>query len=108
MALTTQDLSNPILNSPYEPPAAHFDLGDHGPTGEVLPGRRPSESFIPVPVSRKGRAAAGEALVMDFDVTGERREQNTLINDTRYQDKLLEHAEKEDEEGDEVLKVFDV
>jgi type III restriction enzyme len=77
------DLSNPILNSPYEPPAAHFELGDHGPTGKLLPGRRPSESFIPVPVSRKGRGASGETLAMDFDATGERREQNTLINDIR-------------------------
>ena len=81
--LTKHDLSNPILNSPYEPPAAHFELGDHGPTGEVLPGRRPSESFVPVPISKKGRAPAGETLSLDFDVTGERREQNTLINDIR-------------------------
>ncbi|WP_205695654.1 BPTD_3080 family restriction endonuclease [Conexibacter sp. SYSU D00693] len=81
--MTTHDLSNPILNSPYEPPAAHFELGEQGPTGEILPGRRPSESFIPVPVSRKGKAAASDTIAMDFDVTGERREQNTLINDIR-------------------------
>jgi type III restriction enzyme len=79
----SHDLSNPILNSPYHPPAAHFELGDHGPTGNVLPGRRPSESFIPIPVSRKGGKASADALTLDFDVTGERREQNTLINDIR-------------------------
>ncbi|MCU1484402.1 MAG: Type restriction-modification enzyme R/helicase subunit [Actinomycetia bacterium] len=80
--MPTADLSNPILNSPYHPPEAHFEIGQHGPTGTVLPGRRPSESFIPVPVSKKkGKVDRQEAL--DFDATGERREQNTLINDIR-------------------------
>ena len=78
---TVADLSNPIVNSPYEPPTCHFEIGHAGPTGMLLPGRRPSESFIPVPPSRKGRRAAQQEL--DFDVTGERREKNTLINDIR-------------------------
>ncbi len=79
-------LSNPILNSPYEPPERHFALGPNGPTGEILPGRRPSESFIPVPVSKKrrGKKGAPEQETLDlFDVTGERRERNSLINDMR-------------------------
>src|SRR5215469_6945031 len=75
------DLSNPIINSPYDPPEAYFEIGPDGPTGNLLPGRRPSESFIPVPVSRKGSRTVQETL--DFDITGERREQNTLINDIR-------------------------
>jgi type III restriction enzyme len=75
------DLANPIINSPYEPPESHFEIGPTGPTGQLLPGRRPSESYVPVPVSRKGRHAAQQAF--DFDITGERREQNTLINDIR-------------------------
>ncbi len=73
------DLSNPIINSPYDPPESHFEVGPAGPTGVLLAGRRPSESYIPVPVSRKGQPG----LVLDFDVTGERREQNSLINDVR-------------------------
>ena len=81
--MTTHDLSNPILNSPYEPPGSYFELGENGPTGIVLPGRRPSESFIPIPVSKKAGKAANQALALDFDVTGERREANTLINDIR-------------------------
>ncbi len=74
------DLSNPIINSPYDPPESHFEIGSTGPTGTLLAGRRPSESYIPVPVSKKGRQAQIE---FDFDVTGERREQNSLINDIR-------------------------
>ncbi|MGI8558348.1 MAG: DEAD/DEAH box helicase family protein, partial [Solirubrobacteraceae bacterium] len=75
------DLSNPILNSPYDPPESHFELGPNGPTGEVRTGRRPSESFIPLPPSRKG--AKDQQQAFDLDLTGERREQNTLINDIR-------------------------
>ncbi len=89
-------LSNPILNSPYDAPRAHFVLGPKGPTGEVKPGRRPSESFIPVPLSRKRRGrrkidpaeqAEQEALEL-FDSTGERRAQNSLINDIRQRVEL--------------------
>ncbi len=79
--MSTADLSNPILNSPYGPPEEHFEIGRQGPTGVVLPGRRPSESFVPIPVTRKGKG--GDQQALDFDQTGERREQNTLINDVR-------------------------
>lgn len=78
--MTTSDLSNPILNSPFDPPERHFELGLHGPTGKILDGRRPSESFIPVPVTKKNKASQE---TFDFDSTGERREVNTLINDIR-------------------------
>ncbi|MGH8939833.1 MAG: restriction endonuclease, partial [Actinomycetes bacterium] len=82
-----QGLENPILNSPYNPPEQHFVIGPYGPTGEVKLGRRPSESFIPVPVGRRRRgpapSAAADQAELDFDVTGERREVNSLINDIR-------------------------
>jgi type III restriction enzyme len=77
---TDMGLENPILNSPYSPPTLHFVLGSHGPTGETKVGRRPSESFIPVPLARKGR---NDAQLFDLDATGERREENLLINDIR-------------------------
>jgi type III restriction enzyme len=76
------DLSNPILNSPFNPPERHFVLGERGPTGEIKEGRRPSESFIPVPKPTKG---SGKQQALDFDPTGERLEQNSLINDVRLE-----------------------
>lgn len=76
-------MDNPILNSPYEPPAAHFVLGPNGPTGEIKDGRRRSESFVPVPSGRRSGRDANEQQDLDFDLTGERREVNTLINDIR-------------------------
>ena len=80
--MATTALENPILNGPYDPPARHFALGPSGPTGEIKTGRRPSESFIPVPATRKGKKA-GEQVALDFDVTGERLERNQLINSIR-------------------------
>jgi len=74
------DLSNPILNSPFQPPEHHFVLGERGPTGEIKEGRRRSESFIPVPKPSKG---AGEQQAIDLNPTGERVEENSLINDIR-------------------------
>jgi type III restriction enzyme len=82
---TTHDVPSPILNRPYDIPALHFEMGPHGPTGEVREGRRPSESFIPIAASRKGKRVAGDAVqtAFDFDITGERRERNELVNELR-------------------------
>lgn len=82
VAAQAPDLSNPIINSPYQPPQQHFEIGPHGPTGVLKPGRRPSESFIPLPPSRKTRQQHVQEA-FDFDVTGERREVNSLVNDIR-------------------------
>ena len=78
-------IANPILNSPYDPPERHFEVGPHGPTGKIKVGRRPSESFIPIAVARKGKKVGGGGTqqTIDFDLTGERREKNSLINELR-------------------------
>ena len=77
---------NPILNSPYDPPECHFVIGPNGPTGETREGRRPSESFVPIPVGRRSRTARTEPVAEQTSLdlaTGERREANSLINDIR-------------------------
>src|SRR5436190_21524304 len=81
----TQAIINPILNAPYEQPDRYYDIGPQGPTGEVKDGRRPSESFIPIAIAKKGRRGTGEPEqeAFDFDATGERRERNGLINEIR-------------------------
>jgi type III restriction enzyme len=115
----TGALDNPVINGPFDPPVRHFEIGPEGPTGTVLDGRRPSESWIPIPAARKGKAKAGvEQVSLDFDVTGERREQNTLINDIRREverwrltyngvtpitRKLLEHWADESRADERVL-----
>jgi len=84
-AAVADALTNPILNGPYDPPDEHFVLGPDGPTGEIRQGRRPSESFIPIPQERKRRPTAADDTqqAFDFDLTGERREANDTINGLR-------------------------
>ena len=82
--MAAADLTNPILNSPFRPPEAHFEIGPQGPTGAIASGRRPSESWIPLPPKRKGKKAV-EQETFDFDTTGERRQRNELINDIRFE-----------------------
>ncbi|MCV7407955.1 BPTD_3080 family restriction endonuclease [Mycobacterium marseillense] len=77
----TGQIDNPVINAPYDPPARHFVIGPHGPTGEIKDGRRPSESFIPIAKAKKGGKPAQQEI--DFDLTGERRQRNSLINDLR-------------------------
>src|SRR3954469_23894667 len=81
----TETIDNPILNSPYEQPDRHYAIGPQGPTGEVKDGRRPSESFVPIAVSKKGKKGGdgSEQEGLDFDATHERRVKNSLINDIR-------------------------
>jgi type III restriction enzyme len=81
----TNTIDNPILNSPYEQPDRYYEIGPNGPSGEVKDGRRPSESFIPIAVTKKGRKGTDDSVqeTIDFDATGERREKNSLINEIR-------------------------
>lgn len=78
----TGTIENPILNSPYEQPDRYYEIGPQGPTGEIKDGRRPSESFIPIAITKKGKPQFQQGA-FDFDATGERREKNTLINEIR-------------------------
>lgn len=83
MAMPTANaLVDPILNGPYDIPAQHFEMGPKGPTGGKLPGRRPSESFIPIAAATKGDEGSSQAM-LEFEGTIERRETNTLINAVR-------------------------
>ncbi|KAA1250179.1 restriction endonuclease [Mycobacterium simiae] len=77
----SEAIENPILNSPYVQPDSYYEVGPKGPTGEIRIGRRPSESFIPIAISKKGED--NSQTEFDFDATGERRQRNTLINDLR-------------------------
>ena len=49
---------HPILNSPYEYPARHWELDDQGqPTQNVIETRRSADFITPIPKPRKRRAA---------------------------------------------------
>ena len=57
----------PILNSPYEDPARHWELDDEGqPTNRIIEGRRAAKFVTPVPAPRRRRgASAQKQLVLD-------------------------------------------
>ena len=76
-------LANPVINSPYDVPSRHFEVGPAGPTGRLLDGRRPSESFIPVAPARKGRRGKDDTVQEALLLTHEQVQRNSLINELR-------------------------
>src|SRR5689334_7462498 len=76
-------IENPIINSPFKEPSHHWELDDRGhPTGEKARGRRPSETWMPVPRSRKGRKTKGGVQhELTFDgIVEERKGQDAIGN----------------------------
>jgi type III restriction enzyme len=58
----------PILNSPYEYPARHWELDASGqPTQQILDKRRRAEFITPIPKPKKRRAAAADQQGFVFD-----------------------------------------
>ena len=79
----------PILNSPYERPARHWELDGQGqPTQRTIESRRPAEFITPIPQPRKqkGKTKQGE-LPLDDGVSRDKQRyaQTSLINELRFQ-----------------------
>ncbi len=73
---------NPIITSPFETPACHYELDDEGqPTGAKLSGRRKSIQIVPVPAAR--RRGPKQAELGLFDENGTKVTANALINEIR-------------------------
>lgn len=84
LSVTANALTNPILNSPYDVPSRHFEVGPTGPTGTVIESRRPSESYIPVAPVRKGRRrGTDQSIQLALALTHEQVQPNSLINELR-------------------------
>ncbi len=59
----------PILNSPYDYPARHWELDEHGqPTQQIIETRRRAEFITPIPKPKK-RKGKGEQKQLFVDVT---------------------------------------
>ena len=82
---------HPILNSPYEFPASHWELDEsHQPTNRIIDHRRKAEFITPVPKPKKRRGSAKqEELVLDEGKGLTTKEQaydlTSVINDVRNQ-----------------------
>ncbi len=56
----------PILNSPYEYPARHWELDDSGqPTNRIVEKRRPVSFITPIPKPKKRRRDEQKEMVLD-------------------------------------------
>ena len=79
---------HPILNSPYECPARHWELDEHGqPTQKIRETRRRAEFITPIPKPKKRRKAAQEEMVFDEGKGLSTKEQQydptSIINEVR-------------------------
>jgi type III restriction enzyme len=81
----------PILNSPYERPARHWELDEQGqPTQLVIPNRRPVRLITPIPSPRKHKKTSGQqAMVFDegkgLSTAEQLYDPTPLINQVRSQ-----------------------
>jgi type III restriction enzyme len=57
--MTNAFFERPILNSPYEYPARHWELDDSGqPTQQITSSRRSAKFITPIPRPKKRKGAA--------------------------------------------------
>jgi type III restriction enzyme len=64
--MTNHFFEQPILNSPYEYPARHWELDETGqPTDAVREMRRIADFITPIPKPKKQKQSAQKALVLD-------------------------------------------
>ena len=79
----------PILNSPYEYPARHWELDDQGqPTQQIIDSRRRAEFITPIPKPKKRKKAAQQdEMVFDEGKGLSTKEQQydptSIINEVR-------------------------
>lgn len=80
----------PILNSPYERPAQHWELDENRrPTHKLLEGRRPADFITPIPPprrqSREQRAIEFDAKAAALSDDSQRYELSVIIDNLRRQ-----------------------
>ncbi|WFE20935.1 DEAD/DEAH box helicase family protein [Solwaraspora sp. WMMD937] len=71
-------IENPIINSPYVPPTRHFAFDRDGITSEIVPERRKSSYFVPVPRPRKGSRQLEIPQVVTYDDIRENKQVNEI------------------------------
>ena len=87
--MTAEFFAAPILNSPYAPPARHWELDETGqPTQRIADGRRKASFVTPIPKARK-QTKAQTTLVLDegkgLSTEAQQYDVRSLINELRIQ-----------------------
>jgi len=73
-------IDNPIINSPFEEPARHFQFDDQGITDKIINARRISEHLVPIP---KPKSKNNQESLFDEESLKEQRKPNEFINRLR-------------------------
>ncbi len=82
--MSTEFFNGPILNSPYEEPARHWELDAGGqPTATIIPARRRSALVSPIPKPRKVRGKVLSQPDLLADEQGEQYNPTEVINGIR-------------------------
>ncbi len=80
---------HPIVNSPYECPAKHWELDEEGqPTQKLLAARRPAKFVTPIPKPKKRKKSTGQEGFLFDDGEGlstkeQQYDLSPIINDVR-------------------------
>lgn len=87
--MTAEFYAAPILNSPYEPPARHWELDESGqPTQRIAAGRRPASFVTPIPKAKK-QSKTQLTMAMDegkgLSTEDQQYDIRSLINELRIQ-----------------------
>ncbi len=77
-----QLIKNPVINSPYHEPTQHHAFDDGGITNHLVPERRVSSYFSPIPKVKSKKAQVAVLPGME-DVVPEKVEENKYINELR-------------------------
>ncbi|MBL38365.1 MAG: restriction endonuclease [Xanthomonadales bacterium] len=84
--MSNEFFEKPILNSPYDYPARHWELDDSGqPTQRIVEARRRADFVTPIPRARRQQGGQQAELAIDEDISGEdeRYANATIINALR-------------------------
>jgi len=84
--MSNEFFEKPILNSPYDYPARHWELDDSGqPTQRIIESRRRADFVTPIPKSKRQKGGKQAELAIDEAISGEdeRYANATIINDLR-------------------------
>lgn len=92
--------SHPILNSPYEYPARHWELDESGqPTQKIIESRRQAEFITPIPKPKKRKKSKDQKdqqeLVLDEGMGLSTKEQqfNAMVDATTAEHPAMEVKE---------------
>ncbi|MGH8063769.1 MAG: BPTD_3080 family restriction endonuclease [Candidatus Entotheonellia bacterium] len=89
--MTNPFFDYPILNSPYDYPARHWELDDQGqPTQRILESRRRAEFITPIPKPRKRKGSAAQQQIVFDEGQGlstqeQQYDHTAIINAVRQQ-----------------------